>query len=408
MPGILIKSIGSIAAALVYQYYYGGGDTFNFYTDASYVHDLCIKDFSYFFYLMTSQPWINFPGELTEHFEYLNFLQDGPSWFVVRCLIPISFFTFDSYIGEGLVFAVFSFYASWRFFSLVCEIYPTLKQELFYCVFAVPSVVFWGSGIFKDTLTTGGLLLFLYHIYNIFILRKKVGSNILGALIGFYIVYNIRLFFIVLIVPSFGLLYFVTVRDRIKNRLIKTISLPLLLLFSLVFAVFGISRLTSGQGELSREALTEKSKGFQSWHTEQGGSSYSLGDIDYSNTGILKTMPLAINVTLFRPYLTEVHSFFQLISALQSLFFLLFSIRTLIRTRIIGFFNYLLSDSLAIFSFFFSLLYAFVAGFTSFNFGALDRYKIPCLPFYMLSLVLITYRYKEANRKAAERRYAVK
>ena len=255
MPGLLIKLLGSVASGLVYQYYYGGGDTFNFYTDASFVHDLCIKDPTYFFYLMTSQPWNNFSAELSEYFEYMNFLLDAPSWFVVRCLIPLSYFAFDSYIAEGLFFAVFSFYASWRFFTLVTELYPDLRQSFFYCVFAIPSVVFWGSGVFKDTLTTGGMLLFLYHIYNIFILRKKIAPNIVGALVGFYIVSSIRLFFVVLIVPSFGLLYFVTVRDRIRNRLIKSISLPVLLLVSLLFAVFGISRLTSGDGGIEQTSF---------------------------------------------------------------------------------------------------------------------------------------------------------
>ena len=48
----------------------------------------------------------------------------------------------------------------------------------------------------------------------------------------------------------------------------------------------------------------------------------------------------------------------------------------------------------------FSLLYGFVAGFTSYNFGALDRYKIPALPMYMITLVLVNY-YREKNIKDA-------
>jgi len=31
-------------------------------------------------------------------------------------------------------------------------------------------------------------------------------------------------------------------------------------------------------------------------------------------------------------------------------------------------------------------------GISSFNFGALSRYKIPCLPFYALALILIYYK----------------
>lgn len=404
-PALSLKIFGSIASALVYQYYYQGGDTFNFYTSASYVNSITFDNFEDALLLQTDMPLIRYP-QLWVHQPYLDFVFDSPSWFVVRMIVLCSYFTFDTYMGTGLFFAVFSFYGSWKFFTLICRLYPDLREQFFYCIFAIPSVIFWGSGVFKDTLTMSALLLFLYHTYCIVIERKNIVRNIPGLLIGFSIVAIIRSFFIVLIIPSFALWYFVSVRDRIRNRLLKTLSLPLLMLFAVGFATFGLSRLTSGSGELSREALTEKSKGFQSWHAELGGSAYSLGDIDYSNTGILLKMPEAINVTLFRPYIWETHSFFQLIAALQSLYFAFFFVRALIRTRIVGFFNYLLGDSLAMFSFFFSILYAFVAGFTSFNFGALDRYKIPCLPFFMISLVLVTYKFRKAGGEAADKRFS--
>jgi hypothetical protein len=36
-----------------------------------------------------------------------------------------------------------------------------------------------------------------------------------------------------------------------------------------------------------------------------GGSFYTLGDIEYSALGLLKIIPKAVNVSLFRPYLWE-------------------------------------------------------------------------------------------------------
>ena len=403
-PALALKIFGSIASALVYQYYYQGGDTFNFYTSASYINSITFDNLEDALLLQTDMPIIRYP-QLWVHQPYLDFVFDSPSWFVVRMITMCSYFTFDTYMGTGLFFAVFSFYGSWRFFTLICKMYPDLKEQFFYCVFAVPSVVFWGSGVFKDTLTMSALLLFLFHTYNIVIERKSILRNLPGLFISFTIVATIRSFFIVLIIPSFALWYFVSVRDKIRNKLLKMISLPILLVVAVVFASFGLTRLTSGSGELSREALTEKSKGFQSWHSELGGSSYTLGDIDYSNTGIMLKMPEAINVTLFRPYVWEAHSFFQLIAALQSLYFAYFFIKILIQTRLTGFFVYLLGDSLAMFSFFFSLLYAFVAGFTSFNFGALDRYKIPCLPFFLIALILVNYKFKKGGIDSANRKF---
>jgi hypothetical protein len=47
----------------------------------------------------------------------------------------------------------------------------------------------------------------------------------------------------------------------------------------------------------------------------------------------------------------------------------------------------------------FSLFYAFVVGFTSYNFGALDRYKIPCLSTYIISLLLTLESYKSTYNR---------
>ena len=45
--------------------------------------------------------------------------------------------------------------------------------------------------------------------------------------------------------------------------------------------------------------------------------------------------------------------------------------------------------------------FAFAVGFTSFNFGALARYKIPCMPFYVIALFLLHY-HANKDRKLAE------
>ena len=39
-------------------------------------------------------------------------------------------------------------------------------------------------------------------------------------------------------------------------------------------------------------------------------------------------------------------------------------------------------DPNLVFCLVFSIIFAFAVGISSYNFGALSRYKIPCLPFY--------------------------
>jgi hypothetical protein len=45
----------------------------------------------------------------------------------------------------------------------------------------------------------------------------------------------------------------------------------------------------------------------------------------------------------------------------------------------------------------FSVIFAFAVGFTSFNFGALARYKIPFMPFYYIALFILADAQKQVK-----------
>jgi hypothetical protein len=46
----------------------------------------------------------------------------------------------------------------------------------------------------------------------------------------------------------------------------------------------------------------------------------------------------------------------------------------------------------------FAILFALFVGATTLNFGTLVRYKVPCMPFYIISLVLLLQRKKDAQK----------
>lgn len=391
IPALTLKMFGAIASGLVYQYYYRGGDTMEFYTSASFIYSVFRSHPLDGIHLLSAMPVWTYP-ELVQY-DFLPFIYDPTTWTIVRITSFVNLFSFDSYPVISIYFSIFSLYSSWKFFTLLADIYPDDKliKRFSYCLFYIPSVFFWGSGVFKDTLTLGGLFLVTYHIYQIFILRKLGIGQFLWLFLGLYLMYSIRLFFLIILIPCLGFWLFAEFRDRIiKSDTIKAISFPFLLAISTTVIILGVGRVMSTDEKLSAEALQQKAEGFQSWHGSLGGSAYDLGITDYSTASLIKVFPKAINVTLFRPYLTEAHSGFQLITALQSLFFLIYLVYTLVKARLSGI-SAITKDPLILFSLTFSLFYSFVAGFTSYNFGALDRYKIPALPFFMLALVLANY-----------------
>jgi len=106
---------------------------------------------------------------------------------------------------------------------------------------------------------------------------------------------------------------------------------------------------------------------------------------------MLTKFPLAVNVTLFRPYIWESGKVLVFFNALESLALLLLTLKVLSVVGLKQSLSTIRSNPTIQFALLFSIVFAFAVGISSFNFGALSRYKIPCIPFYALSMVLIYY-----------------
>jgi hypothetical protein len=126
--------------------------------------------------------------------------------------------------------------------------------------------------------------------------------------------------------------------------------------------------------------------------TEGEGSFFRVGNVENSMMGLVLLFPAGIGTSLFRPFIWEVNNPLMLLNALESLGFLILTIMIL---RHIGFFKtikLIFSDRILVFCFAFVMLFAGFVGITTFNFGSLSRYKIPCLPFYLMLLFIIMHK----------------
>jgi hypothetical protein len=130
----------------------------------------------------------------------------------------------------------------------------------------------------------------------------------------------------------------------------------------------------------------------------QGGSSYNLGELDMSAWGLVKYVSSAINVALFRPYLWEYSSPLVIASSLEGMIMLFFALLLLVKVGIKGIFKTVKTSPMLVFSFFFIISIATMAGGIAFNFGTLARYKMPLIPFYYFFIISILTTYKDSQR----------
>jgi hypothetical protein len=91
-------------------------------------------------------------------------------------------------------------------------------------------------------------------------------------------------------------------------------------------------------------------------------------------------------------------------AAVESLVLMFFTLFILFKSGLFRLIKWTLSDPLIMYCFLFAVVFGLFVGASTLNFGTLVRYKIPCLPFYAISLFLIYEKVKErALRKALEK-----
>jgi hypothetical protein len=315
-----------------------------------------------------------------------------------------------TYTAMAMFFAMFSFAGSWKLYFLMIEEYPKLKKEMAVACFYIPSVVFWGSGVLKDPITYAGVCFIVYYMFDIFVKYRFSIFKLFFLFLNIVLVLSIKPYIFLCLLPGVLLFLLLTNVRKIQSPILTALFAPFLLILfgSMMYLMANVLREELGRYALAN--ITETLESFQEWHAAEaklsGGSGYTLGDMDYSTWGIIKKFPLAINVTFFRPYLWEARKPVIFISALESLFVTLFVIRIMIRTGLRGFFRTVLSDPFILFCMMFSIIFGFAVGMSSYNFGALVRYKIPCMSFFVIGLYLINYREAERKKKSKLKKQA--
>jgi hypothetical protein len=387
-PALLVKMASAIFLGLLYQFYYSGGDTFTYFTHgASLIYEAFMDD------PMVGLRMIFGPADYQNGvYEYASKIwtyRDSSSYMVVRIAGFFAIFTGGSYVGTALVFATISFSGMWAMYSAVMKLFPLKPWGIALAILFIPSTVFWGSGILKDTITlamlgwaTAALIQILYY-------RKHVIWWLL-LIVALYITFLIKKYIVISFVPAALIWAFMIQVKKINNQMVQWLTTPIMFVLMILMAYQSI--IWIGQNDrryqLDRLAETAKITAYDvgRWTGKNAGSRYDLGDLDGTVVGMLSLAPAAVNVALFRPYLWEVNSPLMLLAALESLVLLILTVVVFLRS--ISHFKVLANSPVLVFALLFSLIFAFAVGISTYNFGTLFRYKVPLMPFYGILLAI--------------------
>ena len=394
MWGFGLKIFGGLFVSLIYQYYYGGGDTTNYWHQTVVINSSLQESFSTWLKLITGTADYYDIDAYNYTTKFYWYGIGTPEYLISVLGALIGIFTFTTFLPTTLLFSAISFIGIWKMFVVFTKLYPKLVKQMAISFLFIPSVVFWGSGFLKDTITISCIGWAVHFFYFIFYENKKIIANSIGAFFFLYVVLIIKSYIVMAFLPAALLWGVGLLSHKIKDKRLIIFARYFLYLSAIGGLVVIGSRLQSELfGEYSVESVAYKSFETRDYlfrvSNEQDGSGYTLGDVDPTLLGMLEKVPEGVNVTLFRPYPWEARKPIVMISAAEALFFLLFSIIVIFRNNPIKVVQRILSDETLQFCLIFTLVFAFAVGISTSNFGSLSRYKIPCMPFYAAFLFII-------------------
>ncbi len=400
--GLFARIFGAIALCLVYEAYYGSGDTVGFYRSSETMVNLLFQNPGAYFRILFGE----FSPEVLSKFSRSTgfpwYMDDYEAFSVSRFTSIFTFFGFKNYFSASILFATFFFQGYWKLFLLLNKIYPKYQKEFAFAVFFFPSVLFWGSGILKDTVTLSMTAWFVYSVYHVFIFKENRWKNSIAMILTGYLIIAIKPYIMIALVPgAFIWLAWSYVR-KYENIVLRIITAPLVTAIFISVGFLILMILSPSLGVYgSVDGIIKKATVTYDDHTRAyayGENFYDLGELEPSVAGLISKAPLAIFTGLFRPLPWEARNFFMALAALENVSFLIFVLVIIWRTGFVKTIKIAFDEPLVIFSLSFALFFAFGVGISSGNFGALVRLKIPMLPFLAAGLFTLYRRAMEIKK----------
>lgn len=401
LPGLFAKIGGAIFISLIYRYYYGWGDTALYHWHAKVINSAFDESITKWYNMLFRIPeW--YEGGYQKYISQMDWYQAPAEYTVCTIVAILMIFTFNTFLPTAVILAAIAYTGIWALFRTFATKFPEHTKYIAIAVLFIPSTIMWGSGIFKDTICMFSLGWMTYGAFRLLINRDFRFRTVAMTVISFLLLASIKLYILIAFIPAIIFWILATYSYRIKSGVVRFFMTISIIGICLAGFVFVMQQYSEVFGKYSLDKIAKTSYVISSYIQEQSGdqgSAYDLGEIRPTAGSMLSKFPAAVNVTLFRPYLWETRKIFQLINALEATILMLITLKVIFSLGLKQFWKTIASDPTIQFCLIFTLIFAFAVGISSGNFGTLSRYRIPCLPFFGLFLVLTYYKHYPAQIK---------
>lgn len=388
----------AIAFALIMAFYFKEGDS-EMYYNATQDMQKAVVEHGYSLWKVFTTIQIDGNDPLAPYFfadrdryPVLEFMAAASNFAVPKLALIPSIIFLKSYVCICMMFSFFAFGGAMRLYKLFCNYFPSLNRQIAFATLFLPSVCFWSSGLLKDSICFGSVGFILYGIFSVFIRRKKILSSVIWILVGSTLLYFIKVYILLALLPAITLWLFGELNKSVKDPLLKkmatffTVIVAIGLIVVLINYITSAANLSSFRLDNVLETSDNSRKIYETYGSRTEGSYFQI-----QSGNPIVVIIYGFIAALFRPFVWEITSPIVLLSALEALIFALLTGYFLIKKGVLKYFRSAFGSPVLILCSSFAFVFAASVGSTATNFGSLSRYKIPCLPFYLIMLFAIYY-----------------
>lgn len=365
-PSLAVKIAAGIALGIIYSAYYTLSDTFTFFELAADKADLARSDFS---------AYIRFLFSKSEGY----FLGEHRTVFYTKVTSVLALITGSNYWLTSAYYSLISFFSAWHLTKTITRVLPEFKVAACIAFLFFPSVVFWSSGVIKESLTMTALF-FLTAVFLKIWARERISMvSIVLAVVGAWIIFNLKYYYLAVFIPitASALL----ARWICGVRKIEIGYQQIALWICLLGGGFFLTTFLHPNFSLNKllNVIVANNKIFMDACTPDDVIHFY--NLQPTWSSMLVNSPWALISGLFRPFVWEANTIFKFITGLENLVLLILAIFSLQYFKRVFTSQYRL---LILSTILYCIVLSIFLALSTPNFGTLARYGVGFLPFLVL------------------------
>lgn len=371
LPALFLHIMAGICLGLLYVHYYGESDTLIYFQEGLKLNELLFSDV---------RGYINFLWSNTGSDSFLQTLvySDKRALFMVKISSLILLLSLNNYWIASIYFSIISFLASWQISNVLNHYFPSNRSAIIFSFLFIPSVVFWSSGVVKESVALASLLCIASNFIWLYKNKKLMWWQWLISIICIWLLYNLKYYYLAVIMP-------VIITSLLVQRVVaywqKRSFVQEMLLWLTVFCAFSLLVTQLHPNFYLSRFLSVIYSNYLAFIDNSAPEDVMHFQYLSENwTNVMLLSPWAFVSGLFRPFIWESTNLLQAIAALENTCFLVLTISSLGALKNLS----VHPERILIFA---TLVYCFILSvfltLSTPNFGTLIRYRVGFLSFFI-------------------------